>query len=86
MVVNAPNIPTKRKVLSVESMSIPYLNIRKDASMHPTMFTMNVAHGNSVSTVRYTANLSTAPMAPPAATARTRYMLSMGVLESVPCY
>ena len=51
-VVNAPKIPTKRKVLVVSAMSKPYLNIRYDASMQPTTLTMNVAQGNSVSTVR----------------------------------
>ncbi len=77
MVVNAPKIPTKRNVLVVSAMSKPYLNIRYDASMQPATLTMNVAQGNSVSTVRYTANLITAPMAPPSATTANRAKVSV---------
>lgn len=52
IVVKAPKIPTKRNVRTSSPMSIPNLNIRYDASMHPAMLTMNVAQGKSVSTVR----------------------------------
>ena len=51
IVVNAPNIPTNTNDLNVLCMSIPYLNMRNDASTHPTMFTMNVAQGKLASTV-----------------------------------
>lgn len=50
MVVNAPKKPVKMRVFSGPSASTPHLNMRKDARQHPTMLTMNVAHGNSVST------------------------------------
>ena len=52
IVVNAPKNPVNTMVLTGPSAYIPYLNIRNDARQHPTMFTMNVAQGNAVSTVR----------------------------------
>ena len=58
-------------------MSPPYLNMRNDARQHPMMLTRNVAQGNSVSTILYTENLRTAPMAPPAATAAKGSMALM---------
>ena len=50
IVVKAPKNPVKTRVFNGPSASMPHLNMRNDARLHPTMLTMNVAHGKSVST------------------------------------
>lgn len=50
MVVKAPKNPDNTKTFSVPSS--PNRNRRNDATVHPTMLTMNVAQGKSVSTAR----------------------------------